>query len=143
MRSPSLPKLYLCGSTNTEPNVGQFISLLTGGVTELRLSRLSIAVAVITALVSCQKADHGAAVVETKQPPMLAGGTLYVSEQGQGAIALATTKAVRRQLRDSISTTGWLTVRPSSEVVVKAPVTGFVIVPETEEIYLGQSLAKG
>src|SRR5438128_542481 len=76
------------------------------------------------------------------EPPAVASGELRVSDQSRAAIGLATAQAEDRDVHNSISATGWLAPRPGSEVVVKAPTTGFIVPLVGGEDALGRSVTK-
>jgi RND family efflux transporter MFP subunit len=68
-------------------------------------------------------------------------GFLVVTSARQIAMGLATQTVGRREVRDSIATTGWLVARPGSEVEIKAPLAGFVApLDESGRFVLGQQV---
>ena len=76
----------------------------------------------------------------TSQAPV--GGELRISEDAQVAIGLTTASVEQREVRGVIQATGWLAARPASEVVLKAPTTGFIVPSEGFDYSLGQLAAK-
>lgn len=103
------------------------------------------AVLLLLAMTGCeresQELEREAEAREASGQPQ--AGLLIVSPERQTAIGLATQQVATRELRDSITTTGWLVARPGSEVDVKAPLAGFVVPLETNNPFrLGQQVAE-
>jgi membrane fusion protein, heavy metal efflux system len=76
------------------------------------------------------------------ESPAAAVGDMHISEQSQAAIGLATVVVTERDVHDFIAATGWLAARPASEVVFKAPATGFIVPSAGNDRSLGRSIAK-
>jgi Cu(I)/Ag(I) efflux system membrane fusion protein len=73
-----------------------------------------------------------------------APGVVRVSQEMQEQLGLACHPAARRDVRDSLSVTGWLEAEPGTEVQVKAPIAGFVTAGSGQHLpRLGQVLERG
>jgi len=69
-------------------------------------------------------------------------GALRISEDAQTAIGLTIAPVEEREVRGAIPTTGWLAARPASEVVIKAPTTGFIVPRVGVDYSLGRPVAE-
>ncbi len=76
------------------------------------------------ALTGCDRASKTAASPDESRPQT--AGTLRLSEEAQERLGIAVTRAGRREVQNTLATTGWLEAPPGSEATVKAPLAGFV-----------------
>lgn len=67
---------------------------------------------------------------------------LHVSDEALHTIQLKTAKVQSAPVAGMIEATGWLVARPPTEVVVKAPATGFVRAIANEPLSVGSSVKK-
>src|SRR5947207_1028022 len=104
--------------------------------------RLTIAL-VGLALAGCGK-SHDSAAPEITASPRHDVVTLSADEQQ--AVGIQTTPVARRKTASTLKVTGWLAAVPQSEVLVRSPVTGFVVPPTSsaqgEPVSLGTRVAK-
>jgi cobalt-zinc-cadmium efflux system membrane fusion protein len=98
--------------------------------------------AMAAALASCRQAGDLASREVVEAAAEAHSVSLTISPEGQVAIGLESASAARTEVRQSIAATGWLAARPASEVIVKAPATGFVTLREDSPISLGDSVAR-
>ena len=93
------------------------------------------------ALPGCDRGSKTTASDE--EPAPLGAGILRVSQPVQEQLGLAVRAATRREVAGTLSITGWLEAEPGREVVVKAPLAGFVTeAPGRRLPRLGQAVDK-
>ena len=112
-------------------------------VTKDRIVLACVTCAVLMGFSGCEEERRG----RSREPDALeghvVGGEVVVPPEQQQAIGLKKNPAEVRELRDAIRTTGWLVARPGSEVVVRAPLTGFVAPPkEANAFSLGRHVSR-
>jgi cobalt-zinc-cadmium efflux system membrane fusion protein len=94
------------------------------------------------ALAGCKHSAPDGTGPETEETQSAVGFEVRANPNAQAAIGLTTTTAEKRDVRQSILATGWLAARPASEIVVKAPTTGYVTFSEEKLLALGDSVTK-
>jgi RND family efflux transporter MFP subunit len=72
----------------------------------------------------CDRGSKPTASSEESQP--VAAGVVRLSRETQERLGIEVDIASRREVRDTLATTGWLEATSGSEVTVKAPLAGFV-----------------
>src|SRR5260370_1396339 len=76
------------------------------------------------AFTACDRSSKPAASPEEPRPQT--AGTVRLSKEVQARLGIAITSASRREVQNTLATTGWLEAPPGSEATVKAPLAGFV-----------------
>jgi cobalt-zinc-cadmium efflux system membrane fusion protein len=76
------------------------------------------------AFTGCDRAAKPAASPD--EPRSQTAGTVRLSHELQERLGLVITRASRREVQNTLATTGWLEAPPGSEATVKAPLAGFV-----------------
>jgi RND family efflux transporter MFP subunit len=105
--------------------------------------RVEIWAALALMLAGCERLESQRAK-DADRPAAAAGGLVRASAAAQQGIGLVVEKAARQQVAQSLSATGWLTVRPGSEVVVKSPAAGFILAPSGRgQLELGSAVGGG
>ncbi len=103
-----------------------------------------LGVLLLALLTGCRPDAETTADQQDERPAMDATGQLHLTPDAQEAIGLQTETASQQDVQQSFPATGWLLARPASEVVVKAPQTGFLTsLPEGDEFALGTRVAAG
>jgi cobalt-zinc-cadmium efflux system membrane fusion protein len=105
------------------------------------MSALFVAVA-LAVIVGCGSEPKTGEPASEPAPSAATTNDLHLSDQGRAAIGLATAQAAEHEVHDSIAATGWLAPRPGSEVVIKAPTTGFIVPTIGGEDSLGRNVTK-
>jgi len=68
---------------------------------------------------------------------------LEISPEGALLAGIKTEKVTRQPVREILQTSGWLVAKPGSQVVVRAPLAGFVMPPNSAAVWsLGQTCVK-
>lgn len=80
--------------------------------------------AMLLALTGCDRASKSAPSPD--EPRAQAAGTVRLSREVQLQLGVAISTAGRRDVQNTLVTTGWLEAPPGSEATVKAPLAGFV-----------------
>jgi RND family efflux transporter MFP subunit len=80
--------------------------------------------ALLFALGGCDRASKPAASPDEPRPA--AAGTVRLSQELQKRLGIVVTRVSRREIQNTLATTGWLEAPPGSEATVKAPLAGFV-----------------
>jgi len=83
-----------------------------------------LVVGLIAVAVGCAEGDRRGE--RPSATPMADRGTLTIRRPAATRIGLQTDHVLRQTVRNTIAATGWLTAEPGHEVVVQAPVTGFI-----------------
>ena len=96
-------------------------------------------VALLGLFTGCQKEAEEAEAEEDSAPQAVSSDGLELSPEAQEAIGLETVQVSLRETQETMIATGWLAARPGGEVVVKAPITGFVTT-EDSPLVLGQAV---
>jgi RND family efflux transporter MFP subunit len=95
----------------------------------------------IFALVGCQQSELTGEL--NSESRTSAKAALRLSEDAQTAIGLATQEVPLQPVQESIQTTGWLTLKPGNESVIKAAATGFVMpLAGEQQLGLGTTVAR-
>jgi membrane fusion protein, heavy metal efflux system len=91
-----------------------------------------VAILIVALLLGCERGEkQRMGKNDGEEPPVVRiGGTLRLSTDAQNNIDLAVETLSQRPVGETLSTTGWLVVRPGAEVVLKSPALGFVVPPE-------------
>src|SRR5258708_1424466 len=80
--------------------------------------------AIMLACTGCDRASKPAATPD--EPRSQAAGTIRLSQEMQEQLGIAFSTVGRREVQNTLATTGWLEAPPGSEATVKAPLAGFV-----------------
>jgi cobalt-zinc-cadmium efflux system membrane fusion protein len=90
----------------------------------------------LLAMLGCVREGAGPEVeVDVKAAPT---GLLRLSGEAQDVIGLGTTHVKKKSIAQSITSAGWLMVKPGNEVQIKAPAAGFVVLgSDTTKTNLG------
>jgi biotin carboxyl carrier protein len=89
-----------------------------------KLIQLVAFASTMLAITGCDRASKPAASADEPRPQT--AGTVRLSQKTQERLGIAITRAVRREVQNTLATTGWLEAPPASEAAVKAPLAGFV-----------------
>ena len=109
--------------------------------------RAAFAIACMAALAliaGCHRAETAEEVEPEVERSAATDQTVPLSEEAQKNIGLETVPVARRTVQDSLAAAGWLQAVPGSEIVIKAPATGFYL-PESESqvVAIGSALRRG
>lgn len=107
----------------------------------IRGGRLFLLVALFGLSTGCQK-EAEEAEAEDSAPQEVSSEGLELSPEAQEAVGLETVQVRLRETQATMRATGWLAVRPGSEIVVKAPITGFITREDTSPLALGQAVSE-
>lgn len=101
---------------------------------------ISLALVLLT---GCEREARERAREASEETSVQTGGALTISSDQQTAIGLRTGSVAARDVRKILQTTGWLVARPDSEVVVKAPLTGFIqLGDKSAPLAIGQQVSQ-
>jgi len=107
-----------------------------------KLSPVVVGAAIGLWLAGCSRDSKPAVTAEPAGPA--GSGVLRVSEEMQDQLGLVVREVARREVANSLTTTGWLEAMPDREATVKAPVAGFVTAGSGKSLpRLGQAIEKG
>ena len=106
----------------------------------LRHLRPSFLCVLFAATLGCGRSEETSRQAETTHSAN--DQELYISDEAQHAIQLKTAKVQSAPIAGMIEATGWLVARPPTEVVIKAPTTGFVRPVANEPLSVGSSVKK-
>ena len=106
-----------------------------------KLSSLVWSISFVLFAAGCGRESKSRDGAETSEPAAI--GILRVAEETQEQLGLELRPARRREVLNTLTTTGWLEALPGHEVLVKAPVAGFVAAGSSEPLpKLGQAVDK-
>lgn len=104
-----------------------------------RAQILTIAAIVLIAIPGCEEER-----LREQPTTVVARGVLRLTAEQQAKLGLSVEPAVRRDVRPEREFNGTIALRPACDVVVKAPVTGFVVpAADGRQTMLGASVASG
>jgi len=104
-------------------------------------SRLVLSATFALWAAGCERDAKSRDAAETPEPAAI--GIVRVAEETQQELGLELRPARRREVLSTLTTTGWLEALPGHEVLVKAPVAGFVAAGRSERLpQLGQVVDK-